>query len=70
MLLKEYHFHLLKSVVSEETGIISLVDSGEFVRELTGDELKKLLLEKMDRTKNNNAIKTIVKKQKIYINVE
>lgn len=49
-------------VVSEETGIISLVDGGKFERELTGDELKSLLLQKLDRTKNNPAITTIVKK--------
>lgn len=49
-------------VVSEETGIISLVESGKFQRELTGDELKSLLLTKLDRTKNSSAIKTIVKK--------
>lgn len=49
-------------VVSEETGIISLVESGNFIRELNGDELKSLLLKKMDRTRNANVIKTIVKK--------
>lgn len=49
-------------VVSEETGIISLVDGGKFERELTGDELKSLLLQKLDRTKNSSAITTIVKK--------
>lgn len=49
-------------VVSEETGIISLVEAGKFKRDLTGDELKRLLLEKLDRTKNSSAIKTIVKK--------
>lgn len=49
-------------VVSEETGIISLVELGKFQRELTGDELKALLLAKLDRTKNSAVIKTIVKK--------
>lgn len=49
-------------VVSEETGIISLVERGKLTRNLTGDELKDLLLKKLDRTKNSSAIKTIVKK--------
>lgn len=49
-------------VVSEETGIISLVESGKFKRELTGESLKELLIEKLDKTKNNSAIRTIVKK--------
>lgn len=38
-------------VVSEETGIISLVENGKLRRELTGDTLKELLLTKLDRTK-------------------
>ena len=49
-------------VVSEETGIISLVESGKFIRNLSGDELRSLLLKKLDRTKNSSVIKTIVKK--------
>lgn len=49
-------------VVSEETGIISLVEAGKFKRELTGDMLKDLLIEKLDKSKNSNAIRTIVKK--------
>lgn len=49
-------------VVSEETGIISLVESGKFIRNLSGDELRALLLKKLDRTRNSSAIKTIVKK--------
>lgn len=49
-------------VVSEETGTISLVESGTFTRGLTGDKLKDLLLKKMDRTRNASVIKTIVKK--------
>jgi len=49
-------------VVSEETGIISLVETGKFIRNLSGDELKALLLKKLDRTRNSSAIKTIVKK--------
>ncbi len=49
-------------VVSEETGIISLVESGKLTRNLNGDELKSLLLEKMDRTKNKVAIKAIKRK--------
>ena len=48
-------------VVSEETGIISLVENGKLKRNLTGDELKALLLEKMDRTKNSVAIKNLIK---------
>ena len=49
-------------VVSEETGIISLVEEGKMIRDLTGDKLKGLLLEKMDKTKNSVAIKNIMKK--------
>lgn len=49
-------------VVSEETGIISLVENGKLRRELTGDTLKELLLTKLDRTKTAVNIKNIVKK--------
>lgn len=49
-------------VVSEETGIISLAEGGNLTRNLTGDMLRELLLEKMDKTKTHVAIKTIVKK--------
>ena len=49
-------------VVSEETGIISLVENGKLRRELTGDTLKELLLTKLDRTKTAVKIKNIVKK--------
>lgn len=49
-------------VVSEETGIISLVENGKLRRELTGDTLKELLLTKLDRTKTGVNIKNIVKK--------
>lgn len=49
-------------VVSEETGIISLVENGKLRRELTGDQLKDLLLTKLDRTKSAVNIKNIVKK--------
>ena len=49
-------------VVSEETGIISLVENGKLRRELTGDKLKELLLTKLDRTKSAVNIKNIVKK--------
>lgn len=49
-------------VVSEETGIISLVENGKLRRELTGDTLKELLLTKLDRTKSAVNIKNIVKK--------
>lgn len=49
-------------VVSEETGIISLVENGKLRRELTGDTLKDLLLTKLDRTKTGVNIKNIVKK--------
>lgn len=44
-------------VVSEETGIISLAEDGKITRDLTGEKLKALLLEKLDRTKNSVAIK-------------
>lgn len=49
-------------VVSEETGIISLVENGKLRRELTGDKLKELLLSKLDRTKTSRNLKNIVKK--------
>ena len=49
-------------VVSEETGIISLVENGKLRRELTGDTLKELLLTKLDRTKTAVNIKNSVKK--------
>lgn len=48
-------------VVSEETGIISFVENGKMVRNIDGDKLKALLLQKSDRTKNNVAIKNIVR---------
>ena len=48
-------------VVSEETGIISLVESGKLTRNLTGDELKALLIEKLDRTQNRKAMKNTKK---------
>lgn len=49
-------------VVSEETGTISLAENGKLIRELSGDKLKDLLLNKLDRTKSTNTIKGIVKK--------
>ena len=52
-------------VVSEETGTISLAESGKLTRDLTPDKLKDLLLTKMDRTKNANAIKKVVKTSKV-----
>ncbi len=48
-------------VVSEETGIISLVENGKLTRELTGDKLKALLLDKMDRTKSSAKVKNFIK---------
>lgn len=48
-------------VVSEETGIISLVENGKLRRELTGDTLKELLLTKLDRTKTAVNIKKYCK---------
>ena len=56
-------------VVSEETGIISLVENGKLRRELTGDSLKELLLAKLDRTKSAVNIKNIVKKYKMFCNL-
>ena len=47
-------------VVSEETGIISIAEAGKITRELTPETLKELLLVKMDRTKNANAIKKVI----------
>lgn len=52
-------------VVSEETGTISLAESGKLTRDLTPDKLKELLLTKMDRTKNANALKKVVKQSKL-----
>ena len=49
-------------VVSEETGTISLAEGGKLTRELTADTLRDLLTKKLDRTKNINVIKNIVKK--------
>lgn len=49
-------------VVSEETGTISLAEGGKLTRELTADTLRDLLTKKLDRTKNRNVIKNIVKK--------
>lgn len=49
-------------VVSEETGTISLAENGKLTRGLTSEGLRELLEEKLDRTKNKNVIKTIVKK--------
>lgn len=48
-------------VVSEETGIISLAESGKLTRNLTGESLRELLIAKVDRTKNSTALKNIVK---------
>ena len=48
-------------VVSEETGTISLAEDGKLIRDLTGDKLKALLLQKLDRTKNSVALKNIMK---------
>ena len=45
-------------VVSEETGTISLVESGRMIRNLSGDSLKELLFEKMDKSQNSNVIKS------------
>ena len=52
-------------VVSEETGTISLAESGKLTRDLTPDKLKELLLTKMDRTKNANNLKKVVKQSKV-----
>lgn len=49
-------------VVSEETGTISLAEGGKLTRDLTADSLRDLLVRKLDRTKNKNVIKSIVKK--------
>jgi len=52
-------------VVSEETGTISLAESGKLTRDLAPDKLKDLLLTKMDRTKNAKALKKVVKQSKV-----
>lgn len=49
-------------VVSEETGTISIAEGGKLTRDLTPDGLRELLDKKLDRTKNRNVIKNIVKK--------
>ncbi len=49
-------------VVSEETGTISIAEGGRLTRDLTADGLRELLDKKLDRTKNRNVIKNIVKK--------
>lgn len=49
-------------VVSEETGTISIAEGGKLTRDLTADGLRELLDKKLDRTKNRNVIKNIVKK--------
>ena len=51
-------------VVSEETGNISIAESGKLTCDLTPDKLKELLLIKMDRTRNANVIKKVVKQNK------
>ena len=48
-------------VVSEETGTISLAEDGKLLRDLNGDKLKSLLLQKLDRTKNSVALKNLMK---------
>ena len=48
-------------VVSEETGIISLAEGGKLIRDLTADNLRDLLIKKLDRTKVK-SIKNIVRK--------
>ena len=42
-------------VVSEETGTISLSENGKLIRELSGNELKELLLKSL--IENNNMTK-------------
>ena len=42
-------------VVSEETGTISLAESGKLTRNLTGDKLKSILLKKLDKSAVKNA---------------
>lgn len=42
-------------VVSEETGIISLAESGKLTRNLTGDKLKSILLKKLDKSAVKNT---------------
>lgn len=44
-------------VVSEETGIISIAEAGKLKRELTGEQLKDVLIKKLDKTKPNRSIK-------------
>lgn len=42
-------------VVSEETGTISLAESGKLTRNLTGDKLKSILLKKLDKSAVKNT---------------
>ncbi|MEG1008550.1 MAG: diadenylate cyclase CdaA [Clostridia bacterium] len=44
-------------VVSEETGIISIAEAGKLKRDLTGEQLKDVLIKKLDKTKPNRSIK-------------
>ena len=50
-------------VVSEETGTISLAESGKITRNLSPEKLKELLFVKMDRTKNATALKKVIKEK-------
>lgn len=52
-------------VVSEETGIISLAESGKLKRNLTGETLKDMLFKKLDRTKNSRVILPLKNTKKI-----
>ena len=50
-------------VVSEETGIISLAENGKLIRDLTGDDLKTLLLNKLIENNNNPKPFKMVKRK-------
>jgi len=48
-------------VVSEETGIISIAENGKLKRNLTGEQLKDILLKKIDSSRSLKALKNIKK---------
>jgi len=48
-------------VVSEETGIISIAENGKLKRNLNGEQLKDLLLKKIDRPRSLRSLKNMKK---------
>jgi len=48
-------------VVSEETGIISIAENGKLKRNLNGEQLKDILLKKIDKPRTIKSLKNIMK---------